>query len=59
MPEQHPCGLPERHNQVHRDTEVKRYRQYRQDEPDENRDHIPDDDGQEFPLVSSPSCGGE
>ena len=49
-PGQRSCGLPERHHQVHRETEVKRYRRCRQKEPDEDRDHVPDDDGQEFVL---------
>lgn len=49
-PDQHPCGLSERHHQVHRETGVKRRRHYRQKEPDDNRDHIPGDDGQKFPL---------
>ena len=47
-PEQQPCDFPERHNQVHRDTEVHRHRRYRQKEPDDDRDHIPDHHGQEF-----------
>ena len=51
-PDQHPGGLSERHHQVHRETSVKRRRHYRQKEPDDNRDHIPDDDGQEFSLCA-------
>ena len=44
-PEQ-PCDLPERHNQVHRDAKEQRNRHLRHDEPDQDRDHVPDDDGQ-------------
>jgi hypothetical protein len=51
-PDQHPCGLPERDYQVYRETGVKRRRHYRQKEPDDNRDHIPDDDGQKFSLCT-------
>ena len=49
-PDQHSCGLPERHHQVHRETGVKRCRRYRQKEPYDNRDHIPGDDEQKFSL---------
>ena len=51
-PDQHPCGLSERHHQVRRETGVKRRRHYRHKEADDNRDHIPDDNGQEFPLCA-------
>ena len=42
----HPRGLPERHNQVHRETEIERHRQYRHGEPDRDCDHIADCGGQ-------------
>jgi hypothetical protein len=47
-PDQHTCGFPEWDYQVHRETGVKRRRHNRQKEPDDNRDHIPGDDGQKF-----------
>ncbi len=62
MAHQHTSGLPERHNQVHRDNGIKRHCHCRQKEPDDNRDHIPDKDGQEFSLCVlqlSPSPAGE
>jgi hypothetical protein len=49
-PDQHPRGIPERHHQVYRDAEVNSHRQGRQGKPDSDRDHVPDDDGQEFAL---------
>jgi hypothetical protein len=49
-PDQDPCGRPERDYQIHRESGVKRRRRYRQKQPDDNRDHVPGDDGQEFSL---------
>jgi len=52
LPEQQPCDLPERHNQVYRDAEIKCHRHSRQEQPDEDRDHVPENDGQKLSLFT-------
>ena len=46
-PEQQPDDLAERRDQVDRDTEEEGHRQLRQGEPDDDRDHVSDDDDQQ------------
>jgi hypothetical protein len=61
-PDQHPRGLSERYDQVHRDTEVEPHRHVWQKEAGDNHDQIVDADRRKFRSVlrnSSPSVAGE